>query len=73
MTPPVEQCAAHSGIGKAIQTLEDFQERQEGTGGVNERIFDRLDKINAKLSWVLGGAVGIGVVVGLLVGQIKLH
>lgn len=73
MTPPIEQCAAHSGVAKGLETLEEFRERQEGRGGVNERIFERLDKINNKLSWITGAAFGIGFILGLLANQIKLH
>lgn len=73
MTPPIAECPAHSGLTKSIDSLEDFQKRQEGTDGVNQRIFDRLDKINAKLSWMLGGAFGIGFMVGILADKIKLH
>lgn len=73
MTPPTVECAAYSGVAKSIESLEDFQKRQEGTDGVNQRIFDRLDKINAKLSWMLGAAFGIGFVVGILADKIKLH
>lgn len=73
MTPPVEQCVHHSGISKAIENLEDFRERQEGKEGVNQRIFERLDAIGARLNWVLGGIALLGFLLTLMATQIKLH
>ena len=53
--PCPEDCIAHSGIKEVTEALKSFQDRQEGTDGVNQRMWETYDKINSKQNWLLGG------------------
>jgi hypothetical protein len=48
-------CSEHSGTCSEIESLKSFQVRQEGTNGINQRLFDKLEHIAQKQTWILGG------------------
>jgi hypothetical protein len=60
-------CLDHSGNCADLENLKQFQDRQEGKQGVNERVFKTLDNINAKQSWILGGIAAWSIILIVLV------
>lgn len=49
-----DKCNEHSGTCARVDELQRFQDRQEGTDGVNQRLFEKVDKVSGKLNLILG-------------------
>lgn len=64
------QCSKHSGVCEAINDLKDAKRDQDS---INIRIFNRLDEINSKLAWILGGVTVVGVLLTLFLGVLALY
>ena len=63
------ECSKHSGVCEAVADLKEAKKDQDS---INIRIFDRLDRINAKLSWLIGGVSVLGILITLIIGAAQV-
>jgi hypothetical protein len=63
------ECSKHSGVCEAVADLKEAKKDQDS---INIRIFDKLDRINAKLSWLIGGVSVLGILITLIIGAAQI-
>lgn len=74
------ECAKHSGVCDAIVNIKEalkdhkdnLREALDDQDKINVRMFERLDRINAKLSWLIGGVSVLGILLTLIIGAAQV-